>query len=107
MADYTYDTPAEVDAELGATADYATTRDVAKAKRRHAALTRKLDFAASSARDGQSLQFMQQVIERQLDKVESFIESLETLTESQRLANPSVLHADFSGFGQYGGRSAS
>lgn len=106
MADYTHDTYAEVDAELGKTADYATTRDVEKAKRRHAALTRKLDFVASSARDGQNFQFQQQVIERQLEKVEAFIEAHETPTEDERKANPTVLHADFSGFGPYGGRAA-
>lgn len=99
MADLT--TPANVETELAATCDYDVERDVAKAKRRVAALRRKLDFASSSSRDGQSLAFQQQIIQEQLNQALAFVVANETTTEAQRLANPSVLHADFSTFGPY------
>ena len=46
-----------IEAELAATADYDVENDVAKAKRRVAALRRKLDFPSSMGRDQQSMQF--------------------------------------------------
>lgn len=97
----TLDTFAQVDAELAATADYDVEHDVAKAKRRVAALRRKLDFAASSARDSQSFEFQQKIIQDQLNQALAYVRAQETLTDAQQLANPSVLHADFSGFGGY------
>jgi len=54
------------------------------------------------ARDQQSAQFAVQVIENQLHQALSFIQASVTPTDAQRLANPSVLHADFSTFRGYG-----
>lgn len=100
MAD-DFTTFAGVEAVLADTADYDVTRDAAKARRRVAALRRKLDFAASSARDGQSLTYQQQVIERQLQQCLAFLRTVDTPTDAQRLANPQVTHADFSTFRGY------
>lgn len=90
-----------VEAVLAATADYDVTRDASKARRRVAALRRKLDFAASSGRDGQTIQYQQQVIERQLQQALAWLRAYDTPTDAQRLKNPQVTHADFSTFGGY------
>lgn len=100
MAD-DFTTPSGVEAVLADTADYDHERSTAKAKRRITALRRKLDFAASSARDGQSIQFQQAVIERQLNQTIAWLKANESRTEAQRKANPQVTHADFSTFGRY------
>ena len=99
MADLT--TIAGIEAELAATADYDVENDVAKAKRRVAALRRKLDFPQSMGRDQQSLQFAVQTIENQLNQALQFVQSSVSPSEAQRLANPSVVHADFSTFRGY------
>lgn len=103
MADLT--TIAQVEAELGATADYDVENDVAKAKRRVAALRRKLDFPSTMGRDQQSMQFAMQVIENQLNQALQFVQASVVPSEAQRLANPSVVHADFSTFRGYGAGS--
>jgi len=90
-----------IEAVLADTADYAVERDVDKAKRRATAYERKLDFASFSARDTEQLRFDMAVIQSQLAKIYSWIESNESTTDAQRLANPDVTHADFSTFGQY------
>jgi hypothetical protein len=95
-------TIADIEAELAVTADYDVENDVAKAKRRVAALRRKLDFPSSFSRDQQSAQFEMQAIERQLSQALAFVQATVTPSEAQRLANPSVLHADFSTFRGYG-----
>lgn len=92
----------DVEAELAATATYRSARSVSLAKRRQDALIRKLDFAEQSDENGQTIRFNHQVVERQLEQVVEFIEQFETLSRAERLSNPSVLHADFSTFGQYG-----
>jgi len=97
----TLNTFAQVDAELAATADYDVENDVSKAKRRVAALRRKLDFVSSSTRDGQTLAFQQREISRQLQQAIAFVRSNQTTSEAQRLANPDVTHADFSTFRGY------
>lgn len=99
MADLT--TPAQVEAELAATADYLTTADVDKAKRRAAALERKLDFVQSTGRGEQSMSFDMGVIERQLQKVYAWIAANSDPSDAQRLRNPDVVHADFSTFRGY------
>lgn len=100
MADLT--TIAGIEAELAATADYDVENDVAKAKRRVAALRRKLDFPQSMGRDQQSMQFAMQAIESQLQQALAFVQANVSPSEAQQLANPSVLHADFSTFRGYG-----
>lgn len=99
MADLT--TIAGIEAELAATADYDVENDVAKAKRRVAALRRKLDFPSSMGRDQQSMQFAVQTIENQLNQALKFVQASVSPSEAQRLANPSVVHADFSTFRGY------
>ncbi len=99
MADLT--TLAGIEAELADTADYDVALDVSKAKRRAAALRRKLDFPQSSGRGEQNVGFAMQAIENQLQQVLAWIAANETLSEAQRLANPDVVHADFSTFRGY------
>jgi hypothetical protein len=99
MADLT--TIAQVEAELAATADYDVSNDVEKAKRRVAALRRKLDFPSEFERDALRARFALDVIERETNKALAFVQANVTPTEAQRLANPNVLHADFSGTSRY------
>lgn len=96
MADLT--TIAGIEAELAATADYDVTTDVSKAKRRVAALRRKLDFPQSSGRGEQNVAFAIAAIENQLQQVLAWIAASETPSDASRLANPDVVHADFSNF---------
>src|SRR3972149_1218255 len=99
MADLT--TLAGIEAELADTADYDVTLDVSKAKRRVAALRRKLDFPQSTGRGEQNIAFAMQAIENQLQQALAFVAANDTPTEAQRLANPDVVHADFSTFRGY------
>lgn len=100
MADLT--TVAGIEAELSTTADYDVAIDVSKATRRVAALRRKLDFPQSSGRGEQNIAFAVQAIENQLQQVLAWIAANDTPSEAQRLANPDVVHADFSTFRGYG-----
>jgi len=99
MADLTILTG--IEAELAATADYDVALDVSKAKRRVAALRRKLDFPQSSGRGEQNVAFAMQATENQLQQVLAWIAANDTPSEAQRLANPDVVHADFSTFRGY------
>jgi hypothetical protein len=99
MADLT--TLAAIEAELAATADYDVAVDVSKAKRRVAALRRRLDFPQSSGRGEQNIAFAIAAIENQLQQVLTWIAANDTPSEAQRLANPDVVHADFSNFRGY------
>jgi len=94
MADLT--TATLVEAELAATADYDIENDLDKAKRRIAALRRKLDFSAESGRGDQSRKDNQMIIERQLSQALAWYRANATTTQAQRLRNPQVTHADFS-----------
>lgn len=94
-------TPAEIEYELSLTADYDVTNDVEKAKRRVAALRRKLDLPSSSGGAGRSIEFAMQTIENQLQQVLQWLAVNDTQTEAQQLNNPSVVHADFSTFRGY------
>ena len=94
MADLT--TIVGIEAELADTADYDVAIDVSKAKRRAAALRRKLDFPQSSARGEQNVAFAIHAIENQLQQVLAWIAANDTPSKAQRLANPDVLHAEFS-----------
>jgi len=99
MADLT--SLAGIEAELVDTADYDVALDVSKAKRRVAALRRKLDFPQSSGRGEQNVAFAMQAIENQLQQVLAWIAANDAPSEAQRLANPDVVHADFSTFRGY------
>jgi len=99
MADLS--TPALIEAELAATADYDVASDVDKARRRVAALRRKLDFPQQVGRGEQSMAFYLQAIENQLKEARAFVAANTTPTDAQRLANPDVVHADFSTFRGY------
>lgn len=101
MADLT--TIESIEAELAATADYDVAGDVAKAKRRVAALRRKLDFPSQMGRDSQTMQFAMQAIENQIAQALAFVQANQEVSEADRLRNPSVLHADFSTFRGYRG----
>ena len=96
MADLT--TLSGIEAELADTADYDVAIDVSKANRRGAALRRKLDFPQSSGRGEQNVAFAMQAIENQLQQVLAWIAANETPSDVSRLANPDVVHADFSNF---------
>lgn len=99
MADLT--SLAGIEAELVDTADYDVALDVSKAKRRVAALRRKLDFPQSTGRGEQNVAFAMQAIENQLQQVLAWIAANDTPSEAQRLTNPDVVHADFSTFRGY------
>jgi hypothetical protein len=90
-----------IEAELADTADYDVVLDVSKAKRRAAALRRRLDSPQSSGRGEQNVAFAMQAIENQLQQVLAWIPANDTPSEAQRLANPDVVHADFSTFRGY------
>jgi|GEM_PF-3125136 len=92
MADLT--TLTGIEAELADTADYDVANDVSKAKRRAAALRRRLDFPQSSGRGEQNVAFAMQAIENQLQQVLAWIAANDTRTDAQGLANPDVVHAD-------------
>ena len=95
MADLT--TLSGIDAELIATTRYAVNNDLDLAYRRlDALMVRTTTFASVASRNSQSLQFDMQNFREDLAKVEQFIRSAKTPTDAQRLANPSVTHADFS-----------
>lgn len=88
----TLNTFAEVDAELAATADYDVEIDTSKARRRIAALRRKLDFASSSERNGTNIEYQQQIIQQQLQQAIAWLQANDTAN------HPSVIHADFGTF---------
>ncbi|WP_425618039.1 hypothetical protein NA78x_001732 [Anatilimnocola sp. NA78] len=100
MADLT--TITGIEAELAVTADYDVENDVAKAKRRVAALRRKLDFPQSMGRDQQTMQFAMLAIENQLKQALEFVQDTIVPSDAGRLSNPDVLHTDFSTFRGYG-----
>ena len=101
MADLT--TYTNVEAELAETAGYDDGGDLSMAIRRRAALRRKLDFAEQSDENGREIRFNHQIVESQLNQVGAYIQSRanDIASDAERLANPNVLHADFSGFGGY------
>jgi hypothetical protein len=101
MADLT--TYTQVEAELAATAGYDATNDTTLAKRRVAALRRKMDFAEASDENGRKIQFNFSVVESQLATALEWIKRAEfdSMAESAKISDPNVLHADFSNFGRY------
>ena len=94
---------AAIESELADTAVYDVAQDATKAKRRVAALRRKLDFPQSTGRGEQNIAFAMQAIENQLQQVLAFIAANDAPSEAQRLSNPDVVHADFSTFRGYCG----
>jgi hypothetical protein len=99
----TLQTYSQVEDELSQTAGYRSSSDLSLAHRREAALTRKLDFAEQSDENGRMIRFNQQVVESQLNQVQSHIKVVleNSTTNASRIDNPTVLHTDFSGFGGY------
>jgi len=103
MADLT--TIAGIEAELTATLGYDVDSDVALARRRIMALRAKLDKVQEAFRRGElSVDVNVEAIERQLQMCLAWYTANAPQTDAQRLANPSVLHSDFSNFGPYGYR---
>lgn len=96
MADLT--TIAQIEAELAVTATYDVDNNVDLAKRRLAALRRKLDFPSQIARGENSLQFAIAAIERQIASILEWLKQNQETTAAQRLSNPDVTHADWSEF---------
>lgn len=93
MADLT--TFAQIEAELAVTATFDVDGDVAMAKRRLAALRRKLDFPSQIARGENNLQFAISAIENQIAYILAWISANADATETARLSNPDVTHADW------------
>lgn len=85
-----------VEAVLAATSDYDIAGSVTNAQRHAQALRRKLHFASSSGREGQSVAYQLQLIESQLRQCLAWLSANMEWTDAQREANPDVLHADFS-----------
>lgn len=100
MADLT--TPEGVAAELIATAGYEFEGGVELAKRRVKALRCKLDLPQAFNRNSQGASFYLKATQDQLDQALAYIAANEVLTDEQRLANPSVIHTDFSTFRGHG-----
>lgn len=92
-----------IETVLAATSDYDTAADTSKCERHIAALRRRLHYAASSGRDGQSVTFNVQVIQAELRAAQAWLAANRDRTEAQRLDNPTVTHADFSTFRGYRG----
>jgi len=98
-------TLAGIETVLAATSDYDTDHDTAKAERYIAAIRRRLHYAASSGRDGETVAFNVQVLQGELRAAQAWLAANRTRTEAQRKANPNVTHADFSTFRGYTGNS--
>ena len=92
-----------IESVLAATADYDVNNSTSNASRRATALRRKLDFAQSSSRNSQSIQYDTGAIERQLQQVLDWLSARTTQSTADRLRRPSVVHADFSRTGKYAG----
>ena len=97
------ETYSQVETALAATAAYDVSGDVESAKIRVAALRRKLDFAEQSDENGKLIRFNHEVVQNQLDQALSYIRNVAIQSPADLLANPSVIHADFSGMNQYDG----
>ena len=89
--------------EYDATLGYDIENDVAKAKRFVVAVRGMLRFATMSTRDSVSMEHDPKILQAELERALAWLDANQPTTEAQRLANPDVVHADFSGFGQYGG----
>lgn len=99
MADLS--TIAGIEEELLATVDYFANNDVALAKRRLAAMMQRALFPMRSDRDAQMMEFDAQMMREEIANLKAFISALADPTEAQRLANPSVLHTEFTMRGGY------
>lgn len=97
-------TPDLVDAELAATVSYDVDNDASLCRRYIAAARRKLHFSQSASRGGQSFTDNLQILHQELERAVRWLEVNDTSapTEAQRLNNPTVTHADFSNFHNYG-----
>lgn len=87
--------------EYDATCGYDVENDASKAARFVAAVRGMLRFASMSNRGDLRMEHDPTVLRDELTRAIAWISA--NPTAAQRLANPDVVHADFSGFGQYGG----
>jgi len=94
MADLTFYT--QVEAELAATAGYDINYSLSEAKRRVAALRRKLDFAQQSDENGRTIVFNHAIVQNQLNQALAYVRANDSAN-----GEPDVIHADFSTFGGY------
>jgi len=101
MADLS--TPALIKTEYLATSRYDVDDDLDLAKRHVAVLRALLLQPQTSARESDSLGFNQDMILEMLDAAKAFVAAKAPQSEANRLANPSVVHADFSQTGKYYG----
>mgnify|MGYP000923884897 CR=1 FL=1 len=92
-----------VEAVLAATSTYDVDGDTSMAARHIAALRRRLHFAASMGRDGQSMSVDTKALQDELRTAMAWLRANTTPSEARRLANPDVVHADFSTFRGYHG----
>jgi hypothetical protein len=102
MADLT--TPEGIKAEILATIGYDVDDDLDLAKRFAKAVRAQILTLAQSASSGDdSYALAIAAAERQFEQALSFVAAKSSQSEADRLANPSVIHADFSGTGKYAG----
>lgn len=87
--------------EYDATCGYDVEISMSKAVRFVAAVRGMLRFASVSNRGDVSMEHDPNVLQAELNRALAWIAA--NPTDAQLLLNPSVVHADFSGFGQYGG----
>ncbi len=85
--------------EYDATCGYDTENDVSKCRRFIVAVRGMLRFASESSRDGVSMSNEPSILQDQLKAALSWLAANVDPSDT----NPSVVHADFSGHGQYSG----
>jgi hypothetical protein len=93
-------TIAQVNAELAATAAYDVDNDLALAKRRVAALRRKMDFAQQMGRDSQLVAFDLQRTENQLAEVKQWL-AANGGASNDATKSASCIHADYSDIARF------
>lgn len=93
----------QIQLELAASVSWMSQRSVALAKRRLDATLAALTYPSTTDERGQRIEFTHQSWQQERDMLIAFLAANDVQSASEQLSNPSVLHADFSTFGQYGG----
>jgi hypothetical protein len=91
----------DAQAQLLANADYDVAGDLDKARAYVGAARSLIAFSSSAMRDGTSVQFDMGALSKLMNQALRWIEANSTPSDAQLLANPSVVHADFSGLNGY------
>lgn len=98
--------PDAIETELQATDGYEFDGGVELAIRRVRALRAAMRLPESFNRRNEGATFDRKYLADQLQQALAYVAANQTQTDAQRLANPSVLHTDFSTFRGYGPSAA-